>query len=110
MIAFMIHGAFLSFLCFDIFRDEEVSQLVEAVANLFDLCVAKIPFAEVSSAFLDREHGNPLARYMRRIPSAQDLSAALGSYCLCALSPRAPVGGFGGFKGDRKRILFRSQR
>jgi len=62
MIACMIHGALSGLFGFDVFLDEEVGHLVEAVTELFDLFVCKIPLAEVSFAFLNREHGNPLAR------------------------------------------------
>lgn len=83
MIAFMIHGVLFRFLCFDIFRDKEVSQLVEAVANLFDLFVGKIPFAEVFFTFLDREHGNPLVRFMRRVPYSSGSFCRFGEVIVC---------------------------
>ena len=63
MIACMVHGALSGLFGFDIFFDEEVSHLVEAVTKLFDLSICKIPLAQVCFAFLDREHGNPLAQY-----------------------------------------------
>jgi hypothetical protein len=59
MIACMVHGALSSLFGFNVFLDEEVGHLVEAVAKLFDLFIRKIPLAEVLFAFLDREHGNP---------------------------------------------------
>lgn len=62
MIACMIHLALWDLLGFNVFFDEEVGHLVEAVTKLFDLFIRKIPLAGVSFAFLNREHGNPLAR------------------------------------------------
>ena len=59
MIACMVHGALPGLFGFNIFSDEEVGHLVEAVAKLFNLFICKIPLAEVLFAFLDREHGNP---------------------------------------------------
>jgi len=56
----MVHGALSSLFSFDIFPDEKISELIEAVADLFNLCVCEIPLAEVSFAFLNREHENPL--------------------------------------------------
>ena len=58
----MVHGALSSLFGFDIFPDEKISELIKAVADLFNLFVCEIPLAEVSFAFLNREHGNPLAR------------------------------------------------
>ena len=62
MIACMAHGALSGLFGFDVFFDEEVGHLVEAVAELFNLLICEIPFAEVLFAFLNREHGNPLAQ------------------------------------------------
>ena len=56
----MVHGALSGLFGFDVFFDEEVGHLVEAVADLFNLFIAKFPLAEVSFAFLNREHENPL--------------------------------------------------
>ena len=58
----MIHLALWGLLGFNVFPDEKISELVKAVADLFNLLICKIPLAEVSFAFLNREHGNPLAR------------------------------------------------
>jgi hypothetical protein len=60
MIACMVHGALSSLFGFDIFPDEKISELIKTVADLFNLFIAKFPLAEVSFAFLNREHGNPL--------------------------------------------------
>ena len=59
MIACMVHGALSGLFGFNVFFDEEVSHLVEAVAELFNLFIRKISLAEVLFAFLDREHRNP---------------------------------------------------
>lgn len=58
----MVHGALPGLFGFDIFSDEEVGHLIEAVAEPFNLFICKIPFAEVLFAFLNREHGNPLTQ------------------------------------------------
>ena len=59
MIACMVHGALSGLFGFNIFSDEEVGHLVEAIAELFDLLICKFSLAQVCLAFLDREHGNP---------------------------------------------------
>lgn len=56
----MVHGALSSLFGFDIFPDEKISELIKTVADLFNLFIAKFPLAEVSFAFLNREHENPL--------------------------------------------------
>ena len=78
MIACMIHLALWGLFGFDIFPDEEIGELIKAIADLFNLYVCKIPLAEVLFAFLNREHGNPDDVLIAMFPSAQGLSAASG--------------------------------